>query len=68
MRGEGSQDEGVCVCVGGVLGGVCVITTINAVSLMSSGRCVMRSVVQRMVLWVQLRLKLRIPLQRAKML
>ena len=51
-----------------MLGGICVIFTGSGVSMMFSCRCAMRAVVQRMVLWVQLRLKLRISLQRAKML
>ena len=51
-----------------MLGGICVISTGSAVSMMSSCRCAMRSVVQRMIPWVELRLKLCISLQRAKML
>ena len=51
-----------------MLGGICVISTGSVVSMMSSCRCAMRSVVQRMIPGVQLRLKLCISLQRAKML
>ena len=51
-----------------MLGGIRLISTGNVVSRTTSGRCAMRSVVKSAIPGVQLRLKLGISLQRAKML